>query len=64
MDLGSKIAAILFGAFIVWMLVRYLRANPESLSSANLSKSFYSLGILGVILIAFVAVVVMLLRAH
>ena len=62
MDMLSKIAVGIFAAFLIWMLYRYIRANPESLSAANLNRSFASMGILAVILIAFVAVIVLLLR--
>lgn len=62
MDMLSKIAAVLFATFLLWMLFKYIKSNPESLSSANLNKSFYTMGILGVGLIVFIAVIVMLLR--
>ncbi len=62
MDTFSKIAAVVFGIFLIWMLFRYIKSNPESLSRENLSKSFYSMGLLGVGLIIFIAFVVMLLR--
>jgi hypothetical protein len=62
MDTFSKIIAVLFGAFIVFMLYRYIRANPESLSRENLGKSFYSMGLLGVGLIIFITVLIFLLR--
>ncbi len=62
MDTLSKVAVILASLFFIWMLVRYIRSNPESLSRASLSKSFYTMGLLGVGLIAFVTLIVMLLR--
>lgn len=62
MDIFSKIVAILFAAFLLWMLYRYIKANPESLSLANLNKSFLTMGILGVGLIVFVALIVYFLR--
>lgn len=62
MDIGSKIAAILFAVFILFGLFRYIRSNPESLSFANLNKSFFTIGMLAIGLIAFIAVIVMLLR--
>jgi hypothetical protein len=62
MDMLSKIAAIVFAAFLLWMLFKFLKANPQSLSKENLTKSFYSMGLLGVGLIVFVALLVMLLR--
>jgi hypothetical protein len=63
MDMLSKVALILFAAFLGWMLFRFIKSNPESLSFSNLNKSFFAMGILGVSLIAFVAAVVMLLRS-
>lgn len=62
MDMLSKVAAILFGAWILWMLVRYIRSNPEALSLANINKSMYTMGVLAIALIAFIGTVVMLLR--
>jgi hypothetical protein len=58
----SKVAGILFAAFMLWMLYRYIRSNPEALSMANINKSMYTMGVLAVALIAFIATVVMLLR--
>ncbi len=63
MDMLSKIAAIIFAVFLGWMLFRFIRSNPESLSFKNLNKSFFAMGILGIALIAFVALVVVLLRS-
>lgn len=61
MDMLSKIAAVLFGVFLAFMLYRFVRSNPESLSKESLGKSFYSMGILAVALIVFIALVIMLL---
>jgi len=58
----SKIAAILFAAFLLWMLFRYIKSNPESLSFASLNKSLYTMGILAIGLIVFITFIVMLLR--
>lgn len=62
MDIFSKIAVIAAAVMLLFFLFRFVRANPESLSLANLNKSFYTLGLLGLVLIAFIAVVVFLLR--
>ncbi len=62
MDMLSKIVAILFAVFLLWGLFRYLKANPESLSLANLNKSMLTMGIVAVGLIVFIAIVVFLLR--
>lgn len=63
MDILSKIAIIGFSVFLIWMLYSYIKKNPESLSLANLNKSFFTMGILGVGLIVFIAMVVILLRS-
>jgi hypothetical protein len=44
------------------MLYKFIKGNPESLTTASLGKSFYSMGLLAIALIVFIAVVVMLLR--
>ena len=59
----SKIAAVAFAVFLCWMLFRFIKANPESLSFSNLNKSLFALGMLAIVLIVFIAVVVMLLRS-
>lgn len=64
MDTFSKIIAVLFAAMMLFFLYRFVRSNPESLSRENLSKSFGAMGILGIVLIVFVAGVIMLLRAN
>jgi len=62
MDIFSKIVAVIFGAFLLWMLYRYLRANPEALSRENLSKSFGTMGILALGLIVFIGLMIYLLK--
>ncbi len=63
MDLFSKIAAILFGLYIMWMLYRYISANPESLSLPNINKSMYTMALLAIGLIIFIGLVVYMLRS-
>lgn len=63
MDMLSKIAAILFAVFLLWMLFRYIKANPETLTLHNINKSMFTMGLLGVGLILFIALVVVLLRS-
>jgi hypothetical protein len=62
MDIFSKIVAIAAACLMLALLYRYIRANPESLSLANLNKSFFTMGLMAVGLIIFIAVVVYLLR--
>ena len=53
------IGAILVVAIMFWTV----RRNPQMFSKENISKSFFSMGILALILIAFIALLVLFLRA-
>lgn len=47
---------------MLWMVYRGIKHSPEAFSKANLSKSFYTLGLLAVGLIAFIYILVQLLK--
>lgn len=53
------IGAILLVGLMFWTV----RRNPQMFSKENISRSFFSLGILALILIAFIALLVWFLRA-
>lgn len=59
----THLLALLGALFIVWILFRIVRSNPTTFSKENFSKSLSTMGFLALILIAFVAVCIMLLRA-
>lgn len=63
MNTFMQILAALAAIFIAWFLYRSIKSSPETFSKANLSKSLTTMGILGLILIAFIAFCVFLLRA-
>lgn len=50
-------------ALIVWVIYRAIKGQPNQFSRENLTKSFSSMGILALILIAFVAILIFLTRA-
>jgi hypothetical protein len=50
-------------ALIVWVIYRAIKGQPHQFSRENLTKSFSSMGILALILIAFVAILIFLTRA-
>lgn len=58
----TKLLAVLAGILLVWLLYRTVRANPNTFSKENFSKSFSTLGFLGLSLIAFIAFCIWLLR--
>ena len=57
-----QILAILGAGFIIYILYRTIKGRPDQFSKENLSKSFSTMGILGLILIGFIALMVFMLR--
>ena len=54
--------ALLAGGFVVWILFRNIRTNPEAFSKSNLNQSFMTMGLLALLLIAVVGFAVIMLR--
>lgn len=61
MDWG-KFFFIIGAALMAWLLYRHVRTNPQAFSKENLSKSFFTLGILALGLIGFIWFLVIMLR--
>ncbi len=53
-----KLLYVVLSVFVIWRLFAYLRLHPEALSKDNLGRSFFTLGILALLLIGFVAALV------
>ena len=49
------------GALMVWWGWRMVKGNPAAFSGENIGKSFYTLGILGLLLIAVIIICVKIL---
>lgn len=62
METLYQVLALLGAAMIVWVIYRNIKGRPEQFSKENLSKSFSTMGILALLLIAFVVVLVYLSR--
>ncbi|MCK4608047.1 MAG: hypothetical protein KAT71_01085 [Gammaproteobacteria bacterium] len=58
----TQLFSIILVVFLGWLIYRTIKHNPASFSKENLGKSFYTLGLLALALIAFVFLLVMLLR--
>lgn len=58
-----KLFFIALTIFIIWLIYRQIRYNPKAFAKENLSKSLWTLGLLALGLIAFVGLLVLLLRA-
>lgn len=58
----AKLLYLIGGILLIWLVYRSIRRQPQAFSRENLGKSFYTLGILALILIVFIGVLVVLLR--
>ena len=53
----------LIGAIaIIFILYRFIKAQPQALSRENLNKSFYTMGLLGLGLIGFVTLLIFIVN--
>lgn len=62
METVYQILAMLGAALIIYYLYRTIKNRPDMFSKENLNKSFFTMGILAVGLIGFVALLVLMLR--
>lgn len=63
METLYQILGLMAAGLIAFLLYRTIKGKPELFSKENLNKSFYTMGILAIILIAFVAFLILMLRA-
>lgn len=59
----GKLLYVIGAALLIWLLYRQVKGNPEMFSRTNLSKSFFTLGILALLLIGFIGLLVVMLRS-
>lgn len=57
-----EILGLVGAGLIIYFLYRTVKGKPEQFSKENMSKSFYTMGLLGLILIVFVFVLIMIVR--
>lgn len=62
METLYQILGLAGAGLIVWVIYRNIKGRPEQFSRANVMKSFSSMGMLALILIAFVALLIVLTR--
>ena len=58
-----QILAILAAVFIIWWLYKSIKGNPEAFSKQNFSKSFTTMGLLALGLIAFVYILILMVKS-
>ena len=57
-----KLLAVILSAFLAWQLFVYVKANPGAFSKDKLNRSFFSMGILALVLMGFVALLVYIVK--
>jgi hypothetical protein len=57
-----QILGIIFAVLIIYILFQTIRNRPDQFSKQNLNKSFLTMGVLGIGLIGFVALLILLVR--
>ncbi|MDP1602471.1 MAG: hypothetical protein Q8M03_04320 [Legionella sp.] len=62
METLYQILGLIGAGLIAWFTYRSIKSRPELFSRENLTKSFGTMGILALILIAFIAFLVLILR--
>ena len=62
METLYQVLGIAAAGLIIWLLYRTIKNRPDQFSRENLNKSFSSMGILALILVAFIALLVLMLR--
>lgn len=58
MDGGNYIALIVVAVMVLLVLYGQIRSRPEQFSWNNIERSFFTLGLLALVLIAFLSLVV------
>lgn len=62
METLYQILGIMAAVLIIWFLYRSIKGRPDVFSSVNMSKSLRTMGLLALLLIAFIAFLVLMLR--
>ncbi len=57
-----EILGLIGAGLVLFILYRSIKGNPEQFSKDNLNKSFFTMGILALVLIAFIALLVLSVR--
>ena len=62
METLYQILGLIGAGMIIFILYRTIKGRPEQFSKENLNKSFYTMGVLALVLIGFIALLVLILR--
>lgn len=59
----QQLLLLVLAIFLGWLVYRNVKTNPQAFSKSNLSKSVWTMGCLALFLIAFIALLILLVRA-
>lgn len=62
METLYQVLGLIGAGLIIYLLYRTIKGRPELFSKENLNKSFYTMGLLAIGLIAFVGLLILMLR--
>lgn len=62
MNTFYQILGLISAGLIIFLLYQMIKGNPNQFSKENLNKSFFTMGILAIGLIAFIALLILILR--
>jgi hypothetical protein len=57
-----QLLGLIGAGLILFILYRTIKNRPEQFSKDNLNKSFFTMGILALILIVFIALLILILK--
>lgn len=63
METLYQILGLMGAGLVIYILYQFVKGKPELFSKDNMNKSFYTMGLLGVGLIGFIALLVLMLRS-
>lgn len=57
-----QLLGLVGAGLVIWILYRTIKGRPEQFGREKMTQSFYTMGILGIVLIGFVSVLIFLAR--
>ncbi len=58
----NQVLALLAAILVIWLTIRMVQGNPQVFNKESITRSFFTIGVLTLILIGFIAVCVWILR--
>ncbi len=62
METFYQLLAIIGASLVIWFIYKTIKNRPDQFSREKITHSFFTMGILGIILIIFVALLILFVR--